>query len=151
MMKIVIACDHAGFRLKERLKKYLIQKKMSVLDVGPSQIISTDDYPDYCLKLAEAVSQGKAQMGILTCKSGIGMSICANKVKGIRAALCHNEKEVRYARGHNGANVLVLGGGLISFNQAKKIIQIWFSTKFEGGRHGRRIRKIQNYEKRHWK
>src|SRR5436190_761380 len=107
-MKIGIAADHGGYQLKERLKKFLAARKFTVLDLGTDTDQKPVDYPDYCFKLTRAVAEKKVERGILACRSGIGMSICANKVKGIRAALCYKVKEAELSRRHNNANVIVL-------------------------------------------
>ncbi|RLG09758.1 ribose 5-phosphate isomerase B [Candidatus Pacearchaeota archaeon] len=144
-MKIGIGSDHRGFELKEKLKKYLIEKGFEVKDFG---VFSSDsvDYPDIAFPLSEEVSKGKLDYGILMCYTGIGMSISANKVKGIRAALCVDEQRAELSRRHNNANILVLPAGFIDFEKAKKICDIFFKTNFEGGRHLRRIEKISKYE-----
>ena len=143
-MKIALASDHAGYELKEAIKDFLTEYE--VIDFGTDSTESMD-YPDTGFKAAEAVSNGKCERGILICGSGLGMSIVANKVKEIRAALCHSVELARLSRQHNDANILVLQGRFISHNLAKKIIKVWFSTKFDGGRHQRRIDKISRYEK----
>ena len=143
-MKIALASDHAGYELKEAIKEYLTEHK--VIDFGT---ISTEsmDYPDTGFKAAEAVARGECERGILICGSGLGMSIVANKVKGIRAALCSSVELAHLSRQHNDANILVLQGRFISKKEAGNIIKTWFSTEFDGGRHQRRIDKISRYEK----
>lgn len=143
-MKIALASDHAGFELKEAIKEYLTEHEL--IDVGTNSTESMD-YPDTGFKAAEAVAKGECERGILICGSGLGMSIVANKVKGIRAALCNSVELARLSRQHNDANILVLQGRFISYNLAKKIIKAWFSTEFDGGRHQRRIDKISKHEK----
>jgi ribose 5-phosphate isomerase B len=142
-IKIALASDHAGYDLKEAIKPFLTDYE--VIDFGTN---STDsmDYPDTGFKAAEAVSKGECEKGIIICGSGIGMSIVANKVKNIRAALCHCTDFSKLSRMHNDANVLVMPGRFVSKYLAKDIIDIFFKTKFEGGRHQRRIDKISNYE-----
>lgn len=142
-IKIALASDHAGYDLKEAIKPFLTDYE--VVDFGTD---STDsmDYPDTGFKAAEAVSSGECDKGIIICGSGIGMSIVANKVKNIRAALCHCTDFSKLSRMHNDANVLVMPGRFVSKYLAKDIIDIFFNTKFEGGRHQRRIDKISNYE-----
>ena len=142
-MKIAIASDHAGFELKELIKKDL--PELDIIDLGTTSAESVD-YPDFGIALAEAVAKGEADRGIVICGSGIGMSIAANKVKGIRAALCQTKEFAELSRRHNDANVLVLSGRFISHYLAKEIIEVWLNTPFEGGRHKRRIDKIAKYE-----
>jgi ribose 5-phosphate isomerase B len=143
-MKIALASDHAGFELKEAIKEYLTEHEL--IDVGTNSTESMD-YPDTGFKAAEAVAKGECERGILICGSGLGMSIVANKVKGIRAVLCNSVELARLSRQHNDANILVLQGRFISKKQAGDIIKTWFSTEFDGGRHQRRIDKISRYEK----
>ncbi len=142
-MKIAIASDHAGFELKELIKKDM--PELDIIDLGTSSADSVD-YPDFGIALAEAVAKGEADRGIVICGSGIGMSIAANKVKGIRAALCQTKEFAELSRRHNDANVLVLSGRFISHYLAKEMIEVWLNTPFEGGRHKRRIDKIAKYE-----
>ena len=142
-MKIAIASDHAGYELKETIKNFLIEYE--VTDFGTYSIESMD-YPDTGFKAAESVAKGDSDIGILICGSGLGMSIVANKVKGIRAALCNSVELARLSRKHNDANILVLQGRFISRSLAKKIIKVWLYTEFEGGRHQRRLDKISRYE-----
>ena len=143
-MKIAIASDHAGFELKEKIKEFLTKHK--VVDFGPDNLDSMD-YPDTGFKAAEAVSNGICERGIMICGSGLGMSIVANKVAGVRAALCQTKQFAELSRMHNDSNILVLSGRFISDYLAKDIINVWFNTKFEGGRHQKRLDKISNYEK----
>ena len=143
-MKIAIASDHAGYDLKEKIKNSLAEHE--VVDYGPANIDSMD-YPDTGLNAAEAVSNGDCERGILICGSGLGMSIVANKVSGIRAALCQTKQFAELSRRHNNSNILVLSGRFISEYLAKEIINVWFNTEFEGGRHQKRLDKITNYEK----
>jgi len=143
-MKIALASDHAGFELKESIKDFLTEYE--VIDFGTYSAESMD-YPDTGFKAVEAVARGEYERGILICGSGLGMSIVANKVKGIRAALCHSVELARLSRKHNNANILVLQGRFISKKQAGDILSVWLSTEFDGGRHQRRIDKISRYEK----
>jgi len=143
-MKIAIASDHAGFELKEKIKKFLT--KHQVVDFGTENSDSMD-YPDTGFEAAEAVANGDCKRGILICGSGLGMSIVANKVAGIRAALCQTKQFAELSRRHNDSNILVLSGRFISEYLAKEIIDVWFNTEFEGGRHQKRLDKISNYEK----
>ena len=139
--KISLASDHAGFVLKEIIKKKLIKNKVKVLDFGP---YSKDkvDYPDYAKKVARNISSKKTNMGILVCGSGTGMAMSANKLRKIRAAVCYNSVSTRLSRTHNNANILALGSRLTNKREALKLVNIFLSTKFEGGRHLRRIKKI---------
>ncbi len=143
-MKIGIGCDHRGFELKEFIKNYLIEKKHEVVDFGTYTNDSVD-YPDYAIPIGEKVSKGELDRGILICYSGIGMSIVANKVKGVYAALVHDKEEAFLSRRHNNSNVLVLSGKTKP-KIAKDIVEIWLNTEFEGGRHKRRLLKIKAYE-----
>ena len=136
-----IASDHAGYKLKEDIKNYLIDKKMSVFDIGPYNDNSVD-YPDYAKKLGNRIKLKKSDVGILVCGSGTGMAISANKIKSIRAAVCYNTKSTRLSRQHNNANIMTLGSRLTKKNLSLKLVEIFFNTKFEGGRHLRRIKKI---------
>lgn len=144
-MKIALASDHAGFELKEAIKKHLIEHE--IVDYGPENE-SSMDYPDTGFKAAESVANNECERGILICGSGIGMSIVANKVKGIRAALCQTTTFAELSRRHNNANVLILSGRFIASHLAFDIIETWLKTPFEGGRHQNRIDKINNYEER---
>jgi len=145
-MRIVIGSDHAGFFLKEKIKKWLMKRGYEVVDVGTSSLDSVD-YPEYAAKVASMVSEGKVRRGILICGTGIGMSIVANKFPRVRAALCLNEKMAEMARRHNNSNILCLGGRILSSRKALKIVDVWLSTGFDDGRHLRRIRKIRKIEK----
>ena len=136
-----IASDHAGYKLKEDIKNYLIDKKMSVFDIGPYNDNSVD-YPDYAKKLGNRIKLKKSDVGILVCGSGTGMAISANKIKSIRAAVCYNTKSTRLSRQHNNANIIALGSRLTKKNLSLKLVDIFFTTKFEGGRHLRRVKKI---------
>ena len=138
---VCIASDHAGYKLKEDIKNYLIDKKMSVFDIGPYNDNSVD-YPDYAKKLGNRIKLKKSDVGILVCGSGTGMAISANKIKSIRAAVCYNMKSTRLSRQHNHANIIALGSRLIKKNLSLKLVEIFFNTKFEGGRHLRRVKKI---------
>ncbi len=139
--KISIASDHAGFILKEIIKKKLIKKKVKVIDLGPKSKDSVD-YPDFAKKVARNLLSQKTKMGILVCGSGIGMAMSANKFRKIRAAVCYNSISTRLSRTHNDANILALGSRLTKNSEAIKLVNIFLSTKFEGGRHLRRIKKI---------
>lgn len=144
-VKLVIGADHGGFTLKERIKKWLESMDFEVEDLGTFTEKSCD-YPDFAGKVAGKVSEGKG-IGLLFCGTGIGMCMAANKVKGIRAALVFNEFTGKMAREHNNANVLCLGGRTTSFEQAKKAINAFLKSEFQGGRHLRRVNKIMALEK----
>jgi ribose 5-phosphate isomerase B len=146
-MKIAIGSDHRGVKLKSAVKKLLKSKKIKVEDVGPTKTADCD-YPDFGFKVAEEVAEGDSDFGILICNTGIGMSITANKVKGIRAALCHNEELAKSARLHNDANILVLGAAFVDEELADKILTRWFATEFEGDRHVPRLDKIKDREEK---
>ena len=141
MKKIFISSDHAGFRLKEDIKKHLKSKKLKFEDLGPVNDDSVD-YPDYAHKLAKKVLVSKKNVGILVCGSGTGMNIAANKHKNIRAAQCFSEKSTKLSRLHNDANIITLGSRLISKKNALKFVSIFLNTKFDGGRHLKRVNKI---------
>lgn len=144
-MKIAIGADHAGFSLKEGLREALIRKGVEVVDFGTVSSESTD-YPDYAKKVARAVSEGAAERGILVCSTGVGMSIAANKVKGVRAALAYNTEEVGLTRAHNDANVLAIGAKYVGLEQAEEMVDAFLSTPFDGGRHQRRVSKMMAIE-----
>lgn len=139
-MKFVIGSDHGGYELKEELKKHLESKNIKVLDVGTFDKKSVD-YPDVTRQVCDIITRDSIQ-GILICGTGIGVSVSANRHKGIRAALCSDEYSARMARAHNNANVLALGGRTIGVNLALSIVDVFIETEFEGGRHLRRINKI---------
>jgi ribose 5-phosphate isomerase B len=141
LKKIYIASDHAGFDLKEIIKKYLLKKKLAFQDLGPENDKSVD-YPIYAHNVAKRVKVNKNNIGILICGSGTGMNITANKHKNIRAAQCFNLKSTKLSRLHNDANIITLGSRLISKKNALNFVDIFLKTKFEGGRHSKRIRKI---------
>ena len=145
-MKIAIAADHAGFEGKERVKKMLDEIGVEYTDLGTNSVDSVD-YPDYARKVGEAVAAGEFDKGILVCGSGTGMAIAANKVPGIRAAVAWNEEIARLSRQHNNANVLSLAARYITDEEQSKIVKAWLSTDFEGGRHERRVEKIEAIEK----
>ena len=145
-MKISIACDHGGLDLKESLKKWLIENNYEVIDYGTNSKDSCD-YPDFGRPACEAVRDKKVDRGIVICTTGIGMSIVANKVKGIRCALVSNTEGASLTRRHNDSNVLALGAKFTSDELAKEITKIWLETEFEGGRHQRRVDKIMDIEK----
>ncbi len=138
---VCIASDHAGFRLKENIKDFLINRNISIIDLGPMNDNSVD-YPDYAKKVSNRVKMKKSQVGILVCGSGTGMAISANKNKKIRAAVCYNLKSTRLSRQHNNANIIAIGSRLTKKSVALKLVYTFLETKFEGGRHLRRVRKI---------
>tara|TARA_B100001540_G_scaffold189569_1_gene167101 strand:+ start:161 stop:598 length:438 start_codon:yes stop_codon:yes gene_type:complete len=139
--KVSLASDHAGFNLKEKIKKFLIKKKIKVVDLGPKNNNSVD-YPDYAKKVAKNVSSKKSNVGILVCGSGTGMAMSANKVKKIRAAVCYNKASTRLSRQHNNANIMALGSRLTKRSDVMKLVNVFLNTKFEGGRHLRRVNKV---------
>ena len=140
MKKIFIASDHAGYKLKNSIIIRL-SKKQKIIDLGPNSNDSVD-YPDYAKKMSKRVSSNKGSFGILICGSGMGMAIAANKTKNVRAALCYSKKNTKLSRLHNNANIITLGERLINKNKAINLIKIFLSTKFEGGRHLRRVKKM---------
>ena len=139
--KVCIASDHGGFNLKESIKDFLIYRNISIIDLGPLEN-KTVDYPDYAKKLAQRIKAKKSDVGILVCGSGTGMAISANKIKTIRAAVCYNTKSTRLSREHNNANIIALGARLTNKKLSLKLVEIFLKTKFEGGRHLKRINKI---------
>ncbi len=147
-MKVAIGADHGGFELKEKIKEFLIASGYEVTDFGTDSEESVD-YPDIAYPLAKAVAKGKFERGILICGTGIGMSLVANKVKGVRAALCSDVYSAKYSVLHNNANILTFGGRVLGEELAKEIVKTWLSQTFsEGERHVRRIEKIKNIEER---
>ena len=141
MKKIFISSDHAGYKLKEEIKSHLSKKKISFLDIGPHND-NRVDYPDFAHKVARKVKANKNNIGILVCGSGMGMNIAANRHKNIRAAQCFNLKSTKLSRLHNDANIITLGSRLLTKKNALKFISIFLNTKFEGGRHLKRVKKI---------
>ena len=139
--RVILASDHAGFKLKEEIKKFLIKKRKKVLDLG-TKSASSVDYPDYAHLLSKKMRDVRNQFGILICGSGTGMSMAANKHKNIRAALCYDIKSAKLSRLHNNANVMTIGSRLIKKNVALRCVNIFLKTDFDGGRHLRRIKKI---------
>jgi ribose 5-phosphate isomerase B len=139
--KLCISSDHAGFDFKNYIKDILIQANLSVIDLGP-QVNKSVDYPDFAKRVANRIKLKKSEIGILVCGSGTGMAISANKIKGVRAAVCYNAKSTHLCRLHNNANIICLGSRLTKKKDLKKIVSIFLTTKFEGGRHLRRIKKI---------
>ncbi len=144
-MKVAVASDHAGFELKEKVKEYLESEGHSVEDLGCYGTESCD-YPDFAKKLCQTILHDRCERGVLICGTGLGMSYTANRFKGIRAALCVNTFMAEMARAHNDSNVLVLGARVIGFETSREIVDVWMNTPFEGGRHQRRICKIDECE-----
>ena len=141
MKKIFLSSDHAGFKLKELIKIYLNKKNIKFFDLGP-QNDEQVDYPDFAHKVAKKVKISSNHVGILVCGSGMGMNITANRHKNIRAAQCYNLKSTKLSRLHNDANIITLGSRLLTSKNALNCVNIFLNTKFEGGRHAKRIRKI---------
>ena len=149
-MKIAVASDHGGFNLKNKIKQYLQQKGCEISDFGTDSTESCD-YPDFALPAAEAVASGKCDRGIIVCTTGIGVSMVANKVPGVRCALCHDAFGAEMTRRHNDANVLALGEKSVEEGKALEIVDIFLKTVFEGGRHQCRVDKITAIEKKYCK
>jgi len=144
-MRVSLGADHRGFELKDKVKKYLEKLGHDVTDFGTNSDESVD-YPDFGFKVAESVAKGDSDFGITVCWTGNGMNIAANKVKGIRSALCLNEEMAMLARAHNNANVLALAANFVCYETAEKILDVWLATEFEGGRHARRLEKIRDHQ-----
>jgi ribose 5-phosphate isomerase B len=149
-MQIGLACDHAGFELKEELKVFLKSLGVKAIDMGTFNEDSVD-YPDFGVLVAEKVSQGELEKGILICGTGIGMSMVANKFPRIRAAVANDLYSSRCSREHNDANILIVGGRIVGKELAKEIVKVWLETPFAGGKHKRRIEKIEALEKEKFK
>ena len=148
--RIVLAGDHGGVALKASLAAFLRERGIPVRDLGTDSAEPVD-YPDYGIAAAAAIRRGEADRAILICKSGIGMSICANKSAGVRAALVSTVKDAELSRRHNDANVLVLSANSLGPVKARRIVSTWLSAPFDGGRHRRRVAKITRFEKAHWR
>lgn len=144
-MKVVVASDHRGLESKELIKTLVEQLGYSCADFGAKDSHPVD-YPDIAFAAAKAVADGEADKAILVCGTGIGMCIAANKIQGIRAALCFDELNARISRQHNDSNVLCLSGDLLGESSLRKIVEVWLEAKFSGGRHDRRVRKIESIE-----
>ncbi|MCP3101446.1 ribose 5-phosphate isomerase B [Myxococcus sp. K15C18031901] len=144
-MKVILASDHAGLELRQELVSALKERGVPHEDVGPVTRDSVD-YPDFAARVSRAVTSGEATLGVLVCGTGIGMSIVANKHRGVRAALCTTEFEARMARAHNDANVLCLGQRVVGAGVGRAILEAFLATPFEGGRHERRVQKIREAE-----
>ena len=138
---VCIGSDHAGYKLKEVIKNYLVDKNVSVFDIGPYDSQSVD-YPVFAKKLGNRIKSKKSEAGILVCGSGTGMAISANKIKTIRAAVCYNLRSTRLSRQHNNANIIALGSRFTKKKLSLKLVEVFLKTKFEGGRHLRRVKKI---------
>jgi ribose 5-phosphate isomerase B len=147
-MKIALAADHAGFHLKEHLRNWLTTGGYEVVDFGTSSEASTD-YPEYASRAGDSVASGACDRGVLVCYTGVGMSISANKIPGIRAALAANEETVQLTRLHNDANVLAIGARFTTTELAERYVSLFLGTAFEGGRHARRVSKIADIERAH--
>lgn len=147
---IAIGSDHGGYKLKEEIKKYLEEKEIEYTDCGTFNEESVD-YPEIAKTVALEVQSGQCEKGIIICRSGIGMSMVANKFKGIRCAKCNDEEEAKFSIMHNNANMLALGADYTGVNKAIRIIRTWIATKFEGGRHEKRIKIIEEIENENMK
>ncbi len=147
-MKVAVASDHRGYNAKREISDFLIKAGHDVVDFGCESTESVD-YPDVTLPGAQSVSAGETERGIFLCGTGIGTSIAANKVDGVRAALCHDELTAGLSRRHNNANVLCLPADLLGQELLRRIIDVWMTTDYEGGRHERRLGKIADYESNH--
>ncbi|MCF6158334.1 MAG: ribose 5-phosphate isomerase B [wastewater metagenome] len=145
-MKIALASDHRGYELKKRIASVLTQMGYTVMDFGTMNGNESVDYPDFGIKAARAVSTNQCDRGILICGTGIGMSLIANKVKGVRAAVCHNLYTVEMSRRHNDSNMLCIGADIVDEELLEQKIKLWLETPFDGGRHARRVEKIMNIE-----
>lgn len=147
-MRIAVACDHGGFALKQAIVSYLNENEHDVQDFGCYDTSSVD-YADFAFPACESVTHGECDRAVLICTTGIGMCVSANKVRGIRCALCTNTYTAEMTRKHNDTNALALGANVVDEETAKAIVSIWLTTDFEGGRHARRIGKIAEYENKH--
>lgn len=144
---IALGCDHGGFWLKKAIRDYFIEKKIQYKDFGTDDVEKSVDYPKYSYLVANAVATGECEKGIICCGTGIGVSIVANKVKGIRAAVCQDEFSAEMTRRHNDSNILCLGGRLVDENKAVLLTNIFLNTPFDGGRHYWRVLQIDQIEK----
>ena len=145
MKKIAIACDHGGYELKKDIVKHLTARGFEIVDFGCDSTQSVD-YPDYALPASQAVASGECDLGILICGTGIGMSLCANKVKGIRAACCSDTFSARMTRMHNNSNILCFGARVVGLGLATDMVDLFLDTEFEGERHNQRIAKMMAIE-----
>ena len=146
-MKVAIASDHAGYNLKTELVKYLTLKDIEIVDLGTGNSETSVDYPDYAKKVTDHVTGENGSLGILICATGIGMSIAANKVKGIRAAHVSDTFSAKMSRMHNNANVLCIGSKILDSELAREIVDVWLTSEYEGGRHAKRLDKIASIER----
>ncbi len=146
MRQVIIASDHAGFALKEKLKSFLEKKNFKVKELG-AYSKERCDYPVFAYALAKEISQGQFKQGILICKTGIGNAIVANRLPCVRAALCYNVRAARLSREHNDSNILVLGSVFVNAELAQRILNIWLNTRFHGGRHQRRLNQLKKIER----
>ena len=147
---IAIGSDHGGYKLKEEIKRYLEEKNIEYKDYGCENELRVD-YPEIAEKVAKSIQEKECEKGILICRSGLGMSLVANKFKGIRATACYNEELAKFSRLHNNSNVLGIGADYVSTNEAICIVRMWIGTEFEGGRHKERIKMIEKIEKENMK
>ena len=147
---ITIGSDHGGYKLKEEIKKYFDEKNIEYKDLGTFSEESVD-YPEIAKSVAKSIQTKEAEKGILICRSGIGMSIVANKYKGVRCAPCYNEETAKYSRMHNNSNLLALGADYVSTSEAVCIVRMWLATQYEGGRHNARLEMIEEIEKENMK
>ena len=147
---IAIGSDHGGFKLKEEIKQYLDEKQIAYSDIGCYSEESVD-YPNIAKEVALKLTNKECEYGILICRSGIGMSMVANKFKGIRCAKCNNEEEAKFSKMHNDSNVIAIGADYVSTEEAIRIIRMWIATPFEGGRHSRRVNMIADIENENMK
>ncbi|MCX5775957.1 MAG: ribose 5-phosphate isomerase B [Firmicutes bacterium] len=148
-MKIVVGSDHGGFQFKEAIKKHLVEKGHEVFDVGTSSEARCN-YPDYAILAGEKVASGEAKYGFIVCTTGIGISIAANKVKGVRCAVGYDDEAVRLTRNDNDANMISFGQGFMKLEDVLRRVDIFLSTEAEGGRHANRVNLIKNYEDKHY-
>lgn len=150
MKMIAIGCDHGGYKLKEEIKRYLDEKGIKYIDIGAYSEERTD-YPIFAEKVAEKIQNGECDKGILACRSGAGMTMVANKFKGIRAASIHDEEEARFAKSDDNINVIALGGDYIAVNKAIRVIRMWLATEFKGGRYQERLEMVEEIENKNMK
>ncbi len=144
-MKIAIACDHGGFPLKEAINQYIRSEGHEIVDLGVNSGEASVDYPEYGYRCAQTVAAGEADRGVVICGTGIGISIAANKVKGVRCALCTSPVMAEMARRHNDADMLALGARILEKEEALEILKVWLETGFDGGRHQRRVDMLNSY------
>ena len=147
---IALGADHGGYKLKEEIKRYLDEKEIKYIDYG-TESEERVDYPDIAKEVSKSIQSKKCEKGILICRSGLGMSIVANKFKGIRATPCYNEETAKFSRLHNDSNILGIGADYVTVNEAICILRMWLATEFEGGRHLERIKMIEEIEKENMK